>query len=181
MTTVRFTPRGLPPQEFHPSCQPMKLKVGSEGVECLNFPEKNSRQSRGSPPGGLWMPNRVQHGMTAQLNDNMITGGCLTKIARENELKNYVNEPLLGSMNLFAFLHLPLLRLHIGMALITTQLTPPRPSRTRLITCWKGVQMQRPGSKDQLPTVPRFQMREGQGGSRRGTPVHRSTREETGS
>lgn len=180
MTMVQFTPRGLPPQEFRPHCQPMKLKAGSEGVEYLNSPEKNLRQSRGSPPGGLWMPNRVGRGMTAQLNDNMITGGCLTKIARENESRNYVNGPLPGSTNPFAFPRPPLLRPHIGMVLITTPLTCPQPFRTRQITCWKGAQMRHPGSKDKLPTVPRCRATEGRGDSRRGTPVHRSTREEIG-
>jgi hypothetical protein len=154
MTIVQFTPRGLHLQEFRLHFQPMKLKAGSEGVEYLNLSENNLRQSRGSPPGGLWMPNLVARGMAAQLNDNMITGGCLTKTARENELRNYVNGPLLGSTNPFAFPHLPHLQPHTGMVLITTPLTCPQQPSTQLTICWKGVRIHRPDSKDQLPSVP---------------------------
>ena len=92
--------------------------------------------------------------MTAQLNDNMTMAGCLTEIARGNEMKNYVNEPLLGSTNPFALPHLPLRQLHTGTVLIMIPLICPQTSRTRSTTYWKGVQTHHPGSKDQLPLVP---------------------------
>lgn len=147
---VQLTTRGLSPQEFR---QAMKPKAGSEGVGYLNLPENNSRQNHGFLPGGLWMPNRARHGMTAQLNGNMNMGGCLTGIACGNETKNYVNGPLLGSMNPFAFPRLPLLQLHTGMALIMIPLIRPRPFRARSITYWKGVRMHLTGSKDRPPSV----------------------------
>lgn len=130
----QLTPHGLPPQELHLHSQPTKLKTGSEGVGYLNL-SKSLGQSHGSSPGGLWMPSRVGHGMNAQLNDNTIMGGCLTEIARGNEMKNYVNGLLLGSMTPFASPHLPLLQPHIGMVLITTPPMCPLPSRTRSIAC----------------------------------------------
>jgi hypothetical protein len=81
-------------------------------------------------------------GMTAQLN-GMIMGGCLTEIARGNETRNYVTEPLLGSTNQhpsFAFPRPPLLQLHTGMVVIMTPLTCPHRPRAWLTTCWKGAQ-----------------------------------------
>ena len=129
----------------------MKPTADSEGVGYLNLPEKRSRQSL---PDGLWILNRAGRGMTAKLNGNMIMGGCLTEIARGNEMRNYVKGPLLGSTNPFAFPRLPLLQLHTGMVLIMTPLICPQLPRAQLITCWKGAQMYRPGWKDRLPSVP---------------------------
>jgi hypothetical protein len=82
--------------------------------------------------------------MTVQLNDSMNMGGCLTEIARGNEMKSYVNGPLLGSTNPFDFLHLPLLQLHTGMVLIMTPLICPQPTRALSITFWKEVQTRPP-------------------------------------
>jgi len=153
----KLTPPGLPPQGSRLSSPQVKLKAGSEGAEYPSSSEKNLGLNRGSFPGGLEVPKRVGRGMTAQPHGSTIMGGCLTEIARGNEMKNYVNEPSLGSTNQhpsFAFPRLLLLRLRTGMVAIMTPLMRPREHRARLTTCWKGAQTRLPGLTVRAPSVP---------------------------
>ena len=174
MTIVpRLTLHGLPLPGFRLHSLPVKLRTGD--AECPGLPEKSLKANLGSSLGGLRIQKRAGRGMTVQLN-GMIMGGCLTEIARGNETRNYVNEPLLGSTNrhlTFAFPRLRLPQLHTGMVVITTPLTCPQQPRAWLTTCWSGVRTCRPGSTDRTPLVPCYKAREGQGDYQRDTPVDR--------
>ena len=153
MTVPQLTPHGLPPQGFPLSSLLAKSTVDSEDVEYPSSPERNSRPSHGSLPGGLRIAKRVGRGMTAQPKGNTIMAGCLTEIARGNGMRNYVNEPLLGSMNQHlscAFLRL-LLQLRIGMVIVMTPLICPQHSRPWLTTCWTGARTRHPGSTARVP------------------------------
>ena len=178
----QLTPHGLLPQGFRLHSLPVKLRTGSGDVEYPSL-SKNSRANHGSSLGGPWIPKRMGRGMTAQLN-GMIMGGCLTEIARGNETRNYVTEPLLGSTNQHlssAFPRLPLLQLHTGMVVIMTPLTCPHQLRAWLTTCWKGARMRRPGSTDRVPSVPYCKAREGRGDYQTDMLVERFIQVEIGS
>jgi len=176
-----LTLHGLLPRGFRLHSLPVKLRTGSGDIEYPSS-SKSSRANHGTSLGGPWMPKRVGRGMTAQLN-GMIMGGCLTEIARGNETRNYVTEPLPGSTNQhlsFAFPRLPL-RLHTGMVAIITLLTCPHQPRAWLTICRKGAQTRRPDSTDRVPSLPYCRTREGRGDYQRDMLVDRFTRVEIGS